>query len=226
MALIPIIKATAVAVTCLEVMIKWQSARHMTHLCWSTLSFFLTSGLTDHDIAVFALSPIVKALHLYIIGGLGLQVSNHVPVFLTWECKRKEGGRDGRKETKVRYRFLEQALLTNVAQTLSKLILCLLFMSHTFTEVMLLHVLSLSSKPPPQLCLHLLFHFASLKRAPTVALLYTSSIYGSFVFVLASVQSWRTHCCYSTAYNDSTTVILRWNPRWQSTTWLCYVSKS
>lgn len=151
MALIPIIKATAVAETCLEVMIKWQSARHMTHFCWSTLSFFLTSGLTDHDIAVFALSPIIKALHLYIIGGLRLQVSNHVPVFLTWECKRerREGGRGGGKETKVRYRFLEQVVLTNAAQTLSKLILCLLFMSHTFTEVMLLHVLSLSSTPPP-----------------------------------------------------------------------------
>lgn len=103
----------------------------------------------------------------------------------------EEGGSGGAKETKVRYRFLEQAVLTNVAQTLSKLILCLLFMSHTFTEVMLLHALSLSSTTPlpPQPCLHLLFHFASLKRAPTVALLYTSSIYGSFVFVLASVQS-------------------------------------
>lgn len=48
----------------------------MTHFCC-----FLTSGLTDHDVAVLALSPVIKALHLYVVGGLGLQVSNHVPVF-------------------------------------------------------------------------------------------------------------------------------------------------
>lgn len=44
---------------------------------------FLTSGLTDHDVTVFALSAIIKALHLDIIGGLGLEMSNHVPVFHT-----------------------------------------------------------------------------------------------------------------------------------------------
>lgn len=43
----------------------------------------LTFGLTDHYVAVFALTPIIKALHLDIIGGLRLQVSNHVPVFYT-----------------------------------------------------------------------------------------------------------------------------------------------
>lgn len=45
--------------------------------------FFLTSGLADHDVAVFAFSPIVKALHFDIIGGLRLEMSNHVPVFYT-----------------------------------------------------------------------------------------------------------------------------------------------
>lgn len=45
------------------------------------LCAFLTSGLTDHDVAVFALSPVVEALHLDIVGGLGLEVTDHVPVF-------------------------------------------------------------------------------------------------------------------------------------------------
>lgn len=44
---------------------------------------FLTSGLADHDVAVFALSPIIIALHLDIIGGLRLEMSNHVPVLYT-----------------------------------------------------------------------------------------------------------------------------------------------
>lgn len=53
------------------------------HESFLVQSVFLTSGLTDHDVAVFALSPIIKALHLDIVGGLRLEMSNHVPVFYT-----------------------------------------------------------------------------------------------------------------------------------------------
>lgn len=49
----------------------------------SLLCAFLTSGLTDHDVAVFALPAVVEALHLDIVGRLGLEVTNHVPVFYT-----------------------------------------------------------------------------------------------------------------------------------------------
>lgn len=44
---------------------------------------FLTFSLTDHDIAVFTLAAIIKALHLDVVRGLGLQVSNQMPVFYT-----------------------------------------------------------------------------------------------------------------------------------------------
>lgn len=44
---------------------------------------FLTFRLTDHDVAVIALSPIIKTLHLDIVRGLRLKMSNHVPVFNT-----------------------------------------------------------------------------------------------------------------------------------------------
>lgn len=40
----------------------------------------LTSRLADHDVTVFALAAVVVALHLDVVGGLGLEVSNHVPV--------------------------------------------------------------------------------------------------------------------------------------------------
>lgn len=52
---------------------------------WYSLGglFFFTFSLTDHDVAVFTLSPIIKALHLDIIGGLCLEMSNHVPVLHT-----------------------------------------------------------------------------------------------------------------------------------------------
>lgn len=43
----------------------------------------LTSGLADHDVAVFALAAVVEALHLDVVGGLGLEVSDHVPVLHT-----------------------------------------------------------------------------------------------------------------------------------------------
>lgn len=45
--------------------------------------FLLTSGLADHDVAVFALAAVVEALHLDVVGGLGLEVSDHVPVLHT-----------------------------------------------------------------------------------------------------------------------------------------------
>ena len=50
---------------------------------WMFAVKLLTFGLADHDVAVLALPPVVKALHLDIVGGLGLEVSNHVPGFHT-----------------------------------------------------------------------------------------------------------------------------------------------
>lgn len=51
---------------------------------WRCFAFsLLTSGLADHDVAVFALAAVVEALHLDVVGGLGLEVSDHVPVLHT-----------------------------------------------------------------------------------------------------------------------------------------------
>lgn len=78
--------------------------------------FSLTSGLTDHDVAVFTLSPVIKALHLDIIGGFRLEMSNHMPVLYTWEWKvRGRGGGGKKRETKVRNHFLDEPVLTQVA---------------------------------------------------------------------------------------------------------------
>lgn len=39
----------------------------------------LTFGFTDHDVTEFTLPAVVKALHLDVIRGLGLELANHVP---------------------------------------------------------------------------------------------------------------------------------------------------
>lgn len=67
---------------------------HESFLC------VLTSGLTDHDVAVFTLSPVIKALHLDIIGGFRLEMSNHMPVLYTWEWKVRGRGGGGKKGDK------------------------------------------------------------------------------------------------------------------------------
>lgn len=48
-----------------------------------SLSRFLTFSLADHDVAVFALAPVIEALHLDVVGGLGLEVCDHVPGLYT-----------------------------------------------------------------------------------------------------------------------------------------------
>lgn len=65
-------------------------------LAHESLLLLPTSGLADHDVAVFTLSPVVKALHLDVIRGLRLEVSNHVPVFHAWERQTEKGeGEEG-----------------------------------------------------------------------------------------------------------------------------------
>lgn len=84
--LMPVIKAAAFAGTCLEKeTAEWSFAWRVTHSPGVVLFFlfFLTSGLADHDVAVFALAAVVEALHLDVVGGLGLEVSDHVPVLHT-----------------------------------------------------------------------------------------------------------------------------------------------
>lgn len=81
-------------------LIKWRFGWCMSHFLCGTVVCFLTSGLTDHDVAVFTLSPIIKALHLNIIGGLRLEMSNHVPVFYTWGGWREGGGKKADKGEK------------------------------------------------------------------------------------------------------------------------------
>jgi len=89
---VPVIKVTAFAQTCLDF---WFSGVLVEDgVC------LITFGLTDHDVAVFALPPIIKALHLDIVRGLWLEMSNQVPVFCTWERRKREMG------TKVSNHFL------------------------------------------------------------------------------------------------------------------------
>lgn len=49
---------------------------------------FLTPRLADHDVAVFALPAAIVALHLDVVGGLRLQVRDHVPVLYTWKPQK------------------------------------------------------------------------------------------------------------------------------------------
>lgn len=41
----------------------------------------LTFGLADHDVTIFALAAVVKALHLDVVRRLRLKLTNQVPEF-------------------------------------------------------------------------------------------------------------------------------------------------
>lgn len=90
------------------------------------------------------------------------------------EREREGGGKKGDKGEKSLP--LGASVDTHCFKSCVNSLLLLLLMSHTFTEVMLLHALSLIhptslSLTPPQPTLYLLSYFVSPTRAQTVALL-------------------------------------------------------
>lgn len=170
-------------------LLKWRFAWCMSHFF---VFFSLTSGLTDHDVAVFTLSPVIKALHLDIIGGFRLEMSNHMPVLYTWEWKvRGRGG--GEKKGRQRWEITSSMsrCWLRLLQILCKLTTgtsLLLFMSHTLAEVMFFHAVSL---------IHPLPSLSSLQLHPTSpSLLLRQSHEGpDSCFTLDELHIWQLHVC-------------------------------
>lgn len=112
-------------------------------------------------------------------------MSNHMPVFYTWEGQTAEGG-GKKRETKVRIHFLYEPLLTHTAanpvQThLSSFSSCLTLPWRSCS-----FMLSLSFKPPPPLA----------KANPHPSLLLRKSHEGSdSCFTLDKLHIWQLHVC-------------------------------
>lgn len=67
------------------------SCLHVKYSIPATVLQLLTFGLADHDVTIFALTAVVKALHLDVVRRLGLELTNQVPEF---EAQEKEAGKE------------------------------------------------------------------------------------------------------------------------------------
>lgn len=174
----------------------------MSHFFCITALCFLTSGLTDHDVTVFTLSPVIKALHFDIVGGLRLEMSNHVPVFYTWEGRKKGGQR-------WEITSSTSKCWHNLFKLTASFSLPIVLRFRLLTQVMFFP--SLSASHP-----NLVSFSDSLTRTQTVALFETSSIYGSFMFVLACLQYSHSTLTPLLHYYTLSHYYVLWNHRWDS----------
>lgn len=113
-------------------------------------------------------------------------MSNHVPVFYTWEARRDRGGKK-RRDKGEKPLPLQVSVYSHWLCKLPASISLLLFMSHTFMEVMFFHALSLSlSSIHSPLCFSPPLHVSLLRQ------FHEGS---DSCFTLVKLHIWQLHIC-------------------------------